>query len=75
MNTDPIEEHQPFIDYICQNQQRLKFKQNLHNCECAKILIVDDEAFNIIALEGLLHQLKITKVDRAFNGKEALKKI
>lgn len=28
-------------------------KEQLH-CECAKILIVDDDPFNIIALEGLL---------------------
>ena len=37
-------------------------------CPCAEILIVDDEPFNLIVLEGLLHQLGIKKVDKAHNG-------
>ena len=33
---------------------------------------MDDEPFNLIALEGLLKEFNILKVDKAFNGKEAL---
>jgi CheY-like chemotaxis protein len=33
---------------------------------------VDDEPFNLIALEGLLNVLGITKIEKAFNGREAL---
>jgi CheY-like chemotaxis protein len=47
----------------------------LDSCSCPNILIVDDEPFNIIALQGLLLQIGITKVEKAFNGEEALKKI
>jgi CheY-like chemotaxis protein len=37
--------------------------------------VVDDEPFNLIALEGLLNQLGIPSVDKAYDGKDALKKI
>jgi PleD family two-component response regulator len=40
-----------------------------------KILIVDDEPFNLIALEGMLLQRGYTRIDKAFNGQEALQKI
>jgi CheY-like chemotaxis protein len=36
---------------------------------------VDDEPFNIIALEGLFQQFGVEKVDRAFNGREAIRLI
>mgnify|MGYP000848322698 FL=1 len=43
-------------------------------CACPKILIVDDDAFNLTALE--LHLLKLgLSCDSAFNGLIALKKI
>eukprot|EP00347_Sterkiella_histriomuscorum_P022748 403337305 len=48
--------------------------QNPSECQCPKILIVDDEPFNLIALEGILEQQGITKVEKAFNGKEGFKK-
>jgi len=38
-------------------------------------LIVDDEPFNLIVLEGLLNQLGIFNIDKCFNGKEAKDKI
>ncbi len=44
-------------------------------CGCAQILIVDDEPFNLIVLEGLLHQLGVKKIDKSHNGKEALQKL
>jgi len=39
-----------------------------------KILIVDDDPFNILALESLLKQLKVS-VDVAFNGQSAIQKV
>jgi CheY-like chemotaxis protein len=41
---------------------------------CSKVLIVDDEYFNIMSLEFLLKRFK-TKTDYAFNGREALEKV
>ncbi|CDW81597.1 multi-sensor hybrid histidine kinase [Stylonychia lemnae] len=41
-------------------------------CNCAKILVVDDDPFNIIALEGMLNQLGIVKIEKLFNGKDAI---
>jgi len=49
---------------------------SLRPCKCSRILIVDDEAFNLIVLEGLLLQYGgIESVDTAYNGKEALEMI
>ncbi|CDW78214.1 multi-sensor hybrid histidine kinase [Stylonychia lemnae] len=45
------------------------------SCNCAKILIVDDEPFNLIVLEGLLNQLGIYQIEKCFNGKEAQNKL
>ena len=40
------------------------------------ILIVDDDPFNLIALEGILKiQFKIREVDKANNGGEAISMI
>ncbi len=46
-------------------------------CKCPKILIVDDEPFNIIALEGMLFSTdhNIDKVDKCFDGREAILKL
>ena len=42
-----------------------------NTCECAKILIVDDEYVNIYALQILLKNLKLI-ADTAFNGEDVL---
>eukprot|EP00347_Sterkiella_histriomuscorum_P005606 403355955 len=47
---------------------------NPQECQCPKILIVDDEPFNLIALEGILEQQGITKVEKAFNGRDGFDK-
>jgi CheY-like chemotaxis protein len=41
---------------------------------CAKILIVDDEYFNIISLKLILEKLRL-KAEFAFNGRDALEKV
>ena len=43
-------------------------------CKCPKVLIVDDDPFNLTALEQILHRLKVP-CHWAFNGKEAIEKI
>ena len=43
-------------------------------CSCPKVLIVDDNPFNILALETILRSLQI-KFDSVFNGKSALQKL
>ena len=43
-------------------------------CSCPKLLIVDDDSFNLIALEQLLSKLKIP-CDQAYNGQQAINKI
>eukprot|EP00347_Sterkiella_histriomuscorum_P020032 403339357 len=43
-------------------------------CKCPQVLIVDDEPFNLIALEGILEMSGVTKVEKAFNGKDGLNK-
>ncbi len=44
-------------------------------CKCPRVLIADDEPFNLIALEGLLHQFNVGAVDKSYHGREALNKI
>ena len=36
------------------------------------VLIIDDEPFNLIALEGLLQLQGVLLIDKCFNGKEAI---
>lgn len=37
-----------------------------------RFLLVDDEPFNLIALEGLLNLLNFTSIRKCFNGRQAL---
>ena len=44
------------------------------SCKCPKVLIVDDDPFNLTALDQILSRLKVP-CHWAFNGKEAIEKI
>ena len=44
------------------------------SCKCPKVLIVDDDPFNLTALDQILKRLQIP-CHWAFNGKEAIQKI
>lgn len=44
------------------------------NIEKPHVLIVDDDVFNIVALETICHSLNL-KTERAFHGKEAIEKL
>lgn len=41
-------------------------------CKCPSVLIVDDEPFNIVTIEGLLCSKGVELCARAYNGVEAL---
>ncbi|KAL4438307.1 hypothetical protein ABPG74_009730 [Tetrahymena malaccensis] len=57
----------------------LHLQQYIENsiCEkqCASILIVDDNQFNILALSRMLQQFFNVPIDKAFDGKQAYEKI
>lgn len=44
------------------------------DCNCAKLLLVDDNEFNLYALSKLLNKKNIIH-DKAYNGEEALQKV
>eukprot|EP00347_Sterkiella_histriomuscorum_P013223 403365539 len=69
--------HYQSQSYSEQSQSKLMNQKKFYpiNCECSKILIVDDDPFNLIALQGLLKQYNIDKVDQCYNGKQAIDKI
>ena len=56
------------------NTQHLRYSTQKIECKCPKVLIVDDDMFNINALELILSKLKLSS-HCAFNGKQAVEKI
>ena len=54
--------------------QHSKYSSEKIECKCPKVLIVDDDMFNINALELILSKLKVP-THCAFNGKQAIEKI
>jgi CheY-like chemotaxis protein len=49
-------------------------KKKNSRCKCSKILEVDDDCFNILAMEVILKQLNF-KCDAAYSGEEAIKMV
>eukprot|EP00347_Sterkiella_histriomuscorum_P021684 403333123 len=70
--------NRPAIENQQQQHVNSKFKEQKQEpqqlCKCPQVLIVDDEPFNLIALEGILEISGVTKVEKAFNGKDGLNK-
>lgn len=52
-----------------------ELKNDPNFCSCTKILVTDDDEFNIWALKTLLESLGIVKIDTAMNGEDAVKKV
>ncbi|KAM3128219.1 hypothetical protein pb186bvf_019702 [Paramecium bursaria] len=67
------------IQSLNQQHQKPKFQNYISiyslksNC-CTRVLIVDDEYFNIVSLQSILGRFK-TLCDQAFNGEEAIKMV
>ena len=60
--------------YSSSHRAGQKSKFSIQSCKCPKVLIVDDDAFNLTALE--LHLIKLDiPCDTAFNGQIAFNKI
>ena len=61
-----------FNIYNIENQKQNSFREP---CRCPKVLIADDEPFNLIALEGFLQCHNIGSIDKVYHGKETLKRV
>lgn len=58
------------------HKSNLRAEKSEPQCSCAHVLLVDDEPFNLIALEGLIAKIgPEIRVEKAFNGEEALQRI
>jgi CheY-like chemotaxis protein len=62
----------PNIIFSLQNEAK---HQSQLVCQCPSVLIVDDEPYNLIAIEGLLLLHGIERLEKSFNGSDAIKKI
>ena len=66
------------IPYNGVHSQESKYSQEGGGCntdesieapeKCCKVLVVEDEPFNVLAIEGLLGQRGAFQVDKSFNG-------
>jgi PleD family two-component response regulator len=59
--------------FQCAASDKLNLNKDI-NCKCAKILVVDDEPFNILCIQKMLDNLDL-KIDKANNGIEAFEKV
>lgn len=46
-----------------------------HKCTCRKVLVVDDLAFNLLAVDLMLKKKFNLMIDKAFSGEEAIIKV
>ena len=56
---------------ICTSEQKSSLPKENVGCQCEEVLIVDDDAFNLLSLELILKNFNV-KCVKAMNGKEAL---
>lgn len=65
----------PQLPFQREKEQRSSIFQEVEaGCKCARILVVDDDSFNLIASEMVFSGFKLA-IDTAFNGKEAIEKV
>ena len=57
----------------CKGSAKVMSPKSL-SCSCAKILVVDDDMYNILAYETLFEKLEM-QVDTAFNGRSAIETV
>eukprot|EP00347_Sterkiella_histriomuscorum_P012315 403369061 len=60
---------------ILSNSDSDKIHKTSMYCQCPRVLVADDDPFNLLAIKGLLSQLKIDKVEQCYNGQQALEKV
>ncbi len=71
-DTLPPDDERPKLMHITSKMPAV-YKKALC-CDCAKILLVDDEPLNLVVLEGYIRQFNL-RVDKANNGKIAIEMI
>ena len=54
--------------------RKMSFKIE-RKCSCQKVLIVDDNMFNIMSLKLMFEQMNFTEFEEAWNGQEAVDRI
>jgi len=76
-----VPDYQPLVriqkyDGELRTKSRLATSNNgTSSCMCSKVLVADDEPFNIFVMEKLLNRQGVFKLDNASDGLEALDKI
>ena len=70
----PILNRSPLLSQPSKQFRSLYSIKNPQECNCPKVLIVDDDSFNVIALEQILSKLEIP-CHAAYNGQQAIEKI
>ena len=73
--SSPFHRREGDFDFHLENDTDI-IKKILIPCEnnCPKILICDDDYFNLVVLENFLQELKV-KIEKAYNGAEAIEKV
>ena len=56
---------------ICTTENKISLPKENVECQCEEVLIVDDDAFNLLSLELILKNFNV-KCVKAMNGKEAV---
>ena len=52
----------------------MKFEREIQ-CNCHKLLIVDDNMFNIMSMKLMLESIKCDSFEEAWNGQEAVDRV
>lgn len=63
------------MDSFTTNSNEAEAEQPTQECQCARVLIVDDEPFNLLALEAHLIDLGVSSVEKALDAQQALQKV
>jgi len=63
-----------FTEIIPTSKNNTSMVAHKANCDCIKILVVDDDGFNHLAMETLLQKMNLD-CDSAYNGQEAVDRV
>lgn len=63
-------------EFVKKVKKKGQFELDLvKKCTCKKVLVVDDLAFNLLAVELMLKKKFNLSIDKAFSGEEAIIKV